>query len=150
MFAGRHGVLMKLCIPLKVWMKGWVPPSNHSFLSLPPSAWRQSNFVLIRSLLFPPCFFLFFFFFGCPNRLYIYSVFLGQTTNCVAVRGWEGMVLRGSLRPGCSHTAQRWCYAAGCSLLHLRPVVTGLCCLCRQLHGPTLCSCLPVDEGTDG
>lgn len=76
MFAGRHRVLMKLCIPLKVWMKGWVPPSNHSFLSLPPSAWRQPNFVLIRSLLFFPCSFCFSFFFGCPNRLYIYSVFL--------------------------------------------------------------------------
>lgn len=60
-------------IPLKVWMKGaTVPPSNRSFfLSLPPSAWRQPNFVLIRSLLFFfSCFFLFFFFFWHgPARL---------------------------------------------------------------------------------
>lgn len=35
---------------------------------------------------------------------------------------------------GCSHSAQRWCYAAGCSLLQLRPVPTGPHCLCRLLY----------------
>lgn len=46
---------------------------------------------------------------------------------------------------GCSHSAQRWFYAAGCSLLQLRPVPTGPHCLCRLLYSPALCPCLPVD-----
>lgn len=84
------------------------------------------------------------------TKTWLFSYFPSQIFDCGSIQGLEGIVLSDSLFSGCSHSAQRWCYAAGCSLLQLRPVPTGPHCLCRLLYGPALCSCLPVDGGDEG
>lgn len=78
------------------------------------------------------------------------SVFLFPLNKPVIVvlsKAWKVYFCETLSSQAVSHSAQRWCYAAGCSLLRLRPVPTGPHCFCKLLYGPALCSWLLLDKG---
>lgn len=115
---------------------------SHICTDFPKDAKESTTFklvflsLLLRMITYPLLIRSLFFYFCWQKKVCTVGscfVSLIQTIDCGSVQGLEDVVCE-TLFSGCSHSAQRWCYAAGCSLLQLRPVPTGPHCLCRLLY----------------
>lgn len=71
----------------------------------------------------------------CPNAT-VKVLFISVLVVTAKSNTYHGSVRGSGGLNSVSNSAPRWCNAAGCALLQLRPVRTGPRCLCRLLYGP--------------